>query len=418
MTAAARKNGPPAQSGFAAPRVLRALLKTQPTPFYLYDAAGLQTACREISGAFSWNEGLRLYFPVRMNPNPAILDVLHRAGCGALCASGTELQLAARAGLTGEQIIYAPMAWQEDSAAFAAREGAPYLMDSEDAPPAYAPRTLLLSLNPGGMLTLEGRPVWDLSRLKLGMKVDSALRLLQQISAAGRGETKLGLAMHLRDQEAEPERFLAAAELLFQMAAQAHRHSGVRVDACLIVGGLGACYRKLDKAVDLAALSSSVKGLYETHLAPLGLHPALQLAPGRWIAAKSGVLVSRVLAVKWREVPLAILDVSCAQFLREIAFGSVHRVTAPFARGEDTALTQLAGCLADPRDHFPGSYVLPPLAPGSCVMIHDVGADGHSFGNHYGGSPLCAEFLLETDGTVREIFRRQTHDALLAQYGL
>ena len=50
------------------------------------------------------------------------------------------------------------------------------------------------------------------------------------------------------------------------------------------------------------------------------------------------------------------------------------------------------------------------------VIICDAGADGRSFASNYGGSPGCAEFLLEQGGDVRCIRRRQTIDELLAAF--
>ena len=112
------------------------------------------------------------------------------------------------------------------------------------------------------------------------------------------------------------------------------------------------------------------------------------------MAAKAGVLVSRVLAVKRQQTPLVILDADCAQLLREIAFGASHRLIAPLApesRGKQ--LVRVAGAISDLRDHFSGSFVLPELKLGECVLILDTGADGRSFGSNYGGSLGCAEFF-------------------------
>ena len=403
------------EKNFLPPKVLRGLLQQQPTPFYLYDAAGLQSACRTLQEAFSWNAGFQAFFPVRMNPNPAVLAELSKAGCGALCAGYTELLLAKRAGLSGNDIVYAPMAFSMQPAAAAAKLGAQMLLDGAHALGPQIPAQVLLSVNPGGSLERNGLPVWKLDKCKTGMDEEHLYAMC--CSFATHAETQIGLAMFLRDQETEPQRFYAAMEMLFSLAARIKKTLGIEIRKIFLSGGLGARYRASDPELDLTEVSEHVKESYERLLGPEKLAPEISLAPGRWFAAKHGVLVTRVLAVKDQTPPLVILDVDCAQFLREIAFGASHRLSAPLVpENRKRTLVRAAGALSDLRDHFSGTFVLPELKLGECVVIHDVGADGRSFASNYGGSLGCAEFLLEADGTVRCIRRPQTAEQLLAMF--
>ena len=41
-----------------------------PTPFHLYDEAGIRRNARALKAAFSWNPGFREYFAVKATPNP------------------------------------------------------------------------------------------------------------------------------------------------------------------------------------------------------------------------------------------------------------------------------------------------------------------------------------------------------------
>ena len=64
-----------------------------PTPFYLYDEAGIRKRARLVNKAFAWNKGFKEYFAVKATPNPYILQILKEEGCGADCSSLTELQM-------------------------------------------------------------------------------------------------------------------------------------------------------------------------------------------------------------------------------------------------------------------------------------------------------------------------------------
>ena len=47
-----------------------------PTPFYLYDEAGIRKRARLVNKAFAWNKGFKEYFAVKATPNPYILQIL------------------------------------------------------------------------------------------------------------------------------------------------------------------------------------------------------------------------------------------------------------------------------------------------------------------------------------------------------
>ena len=77
-----------------------------PTPFHLYDEAGIRAKARALNAAFSWNKGFKEYFAVKATPNPYILQILHEEGCGCDCSSYTELLLSEAVGVVGHGIMF------------------------------------------------------------------------------------------------------------------------------------------------------------------------------------------------------------------------------------------------------------------------------------------------------------------------
>ena len=61
------------------------IAKTHPTPFHIYDEAGIVAAAQRLQRAFQWNAGYKEYYAVKACPNPAILRLLHDQGCGLDC---------------------------------------------------------------------------------------------------------------------------------------------------------------------------------------------------------------------------------------------------------------------------------------------------------------------------------------------
>ena len=85
---------------FLPARTLRQAAKRIGTPFYVYDEAGLRQNAAVARAAFSWNAGFALWFPLRWNPNPAVLSILRESGCGVECTSAAELAHAERCGFS------------------------------------------------------------------------------------------------------------------------------------------------------------------------------------------------------------------------------------------------------------------------------------------------------------------------------
>ena len=82
------------------------LEKITPTPFHIYDEAGIVDNAIAFQKAFQWNPGFRNFFAVKAAPNPSLLKLLAEQGFGADCSSMAELLLAERVGLRGEQIMF------------------------------------------------------------------------------------------------------------------------------------------------------------------------------------------------------------------------------------------------------------------------------------------------------------------------
>ena len=85
---------------------LQAIVQKYPTPFHIYDEAGMLKNLKRLQNAFGWNPGFREYFAVKAEPNPIILRLLHAAGCGMDTSSLTELMLCEALGIRGEQIMF------------------------------------------------------------------------------------------------------------------------------------------------------------------------------------------------------------------------------------------------------------------------------------------------------------------------
>jgi diaminopimelate decarboxylase len=98
-----------------------------------------------------------------------------------------------------------------------------------------------------------------------------------------------------------------------------------------------------------------------------------------------------------------------ANLMRPALYGSYHHISVP---GKEEAATKImydvTGSLCENNDKFAINRVLPKLAAGDIVVIHDTGAHGHSMGFNYNGKLRSSELLLRQDGEVVQIRRAET----------
>ena len=385
-------------------RALKRLIKSLPTPFFLYDEDGIRRIAQELFAAFSWNPGYREYFPVRLNCNPAILRLMHEEHAGLLCTSRAELILAARCGFSGEQILYAPLRRDDAAERMALDGGAVWLLDGPWLLPSRPPEKVILTLHPGGKLRMDGRTLGCQERSKFGMD-ETALRQTAR-TLADLGVQRLGIALRAESNELDADYYPAAAERLFRCCAELQDKADIRVCCCLLGDGLGASYRPEYREPGLPECGERIAKLAREILEPSGLGGlALFTALGRRLIVHQGLYVMRAIAVKQRERPLILADGSCGQLMRTTFLGSYRRLSVLGGGKRDRELCDVTGCSADDHDRFAESRLLPPVRTGDFLILHDVGAGCCTAAGCMTDGLPCAEYLLDSDKMLRPIGR-------------
>jgi diaminopimelate decarboxylase len=147
----------------------------------------------------------------------------------------------------------------------------------------------------------------------------------------------------------------------------------------------------------------------------------LEVEPGRFLVAESGVLLCEVRATKRSgEFDYVLVDAGFDNLARPAMYGAYHHVSIVGRDDEPTAPRVVAGPLCESADMFTqtkGGLIeprdLPPAEIGDLVCIHDCGAYAASMASNYNTRPHAAEVLVNGDD-VRLIARRQTIDEVLA----
>ena len=404
---------------------LDAITARYPTPFHIYDEAGIRENARRLKAAFAWNPGFREYFAVKATPTPAILKLLHEEGCGCDCSSLTELMLAQRCGVTGEEIMFSSNNTSDAEFHLARELGAIINLDDLTLVDALAgavdriPEKICCRFNPGGVFTLaqtrEGFQVMDNpGDAKYGMTRAQIAQAFTRLSAMGVRE--FGIHAFLASNTLSNEYYLALARILFRLAVELRDETGVRISFINLSGGVGVPYRPEQPENDIAAIGEGVREAYEEILAPAGMDDvALYTELGRFMLAPYGHLVTRAVREKHIYKEYIGVDACACDLMRPAMYGAYHHITV---MGKEDAPCDhkydVVGSLCENNDKFAVDRMLPKIDMGDLLVIHDTGAHGHSMGYNYNGKLRSAELLLRQDGSVDLIRRAETPDDYFA----
>ena len=392
-----------------------------PTPFHVYDEAGIRANARLLKAAFSWNPGFREYFAVKATPNPFLLKILHEEGCGCDCATYTELLLSEAVGITGHDVIFSSndtpeldMRKARDMGVYINLDDATYVDFLASMGPV--PETVCLRYNPGGSFSL-GNTIMDMPRdAKYGMTEDQMAGAITRLMKLG---TKhFGVHAFLASNTTTNEYYPALAGQLFRLAVRLRNATGAHISFIDLSGGIGVDYRPEQPRCDIGVIGEGVRVKYEEILPPNDMGDiAIFTELGRFMLAPYGHLISTVIHEKHIYREYVGLDACAANLMRPAMYGAYHHITV---LGKEDAILDhvydVTGGLCENNDKFAVERSLPEIQIGDIVAIHDTGAHGFSMGYNYNGKLRSAEVLLKKDGSFQLIRRAETPEDYFATF--
>ena len=408
-----------------APQTLAALAQTHGTPLWVYDAATIE---RQIKALRPFDV---IRFAQKANSNTHILKLMKRCGVMVDAVSLGEIERALAAGFTPgvhnghAEIVFTADLLDRATLARVAELGVPVncgSIDMLDQLGSVSPgHPVWLRINPGFGHGHSNKTNTGGEHSKHGIWHTDLAQACQRVRA---NDLKLmGLHMHIGsgvDYTHLQEVCGAMVELVAEVAVQ-----GLDLQAISAGGGLSIPYQAGEPQIDTAHYFSLWDAARQQIADLLGHPVALEIEPGRYLVAESGVLLTEVRATKTMgSNPFLLVDAGFSDLMRPAMYGSFHGMEILHADGtpangplQDTVV---GGPLCESGDVFTqgeGGVVLTRPLPVACVgdllVLHDTGAYGASMSSNYNTRPLSAEVLVE-NGQPRLIRRRQTVAELLA----
>lgn len=396
---------------------LIALAGEHETPLWIYDAAAIRRRIEQLS-AFDV-----VRYAQKACSNIHILGEMRKAGVRVDAVSLGEIERAKRAGYaTGNasgaaDVVFTADLFDRPTLERVVADGIEVNAGSIDMLRQLGERSpghrVWLRLNPGFGHGHSNKTNTGGENSKHGIwfeQLQDAMALVRQYSL-----TLVGLHMHIGSgvDYGHLERVCGAMVALC-------RNLGADLEAISAGGGLSVPYREGEEEIEPAhyfSLWDAARREIEAHV---GHAVRLEIEPGRYLAADSGVLVSEVRAVKTMgRNRFVLVDAGFSELARPAMYGSYHHITAIPER-TTTRPTIVAGPLCESGDVFTQTETgtvlprdLPDVAVGEHLVFHGAGAYGATMSSNYNSRLYVPEVLVDETG-AHLIRRRQTLDELLA----
>ncbi|GLZ39689.1 type III PLP-dependent enzyme [Actinokineospora sp. NBRC 105648] len=361
------------------------MLDVPETPAYVYDLAEVRSSVARLTAALPTPTGL--YYSLKANPHPAVLETLRAAGVAPEVCSRGELDAALVAGWSAAEVLYTGPGKRDDDVLHALTSGVrEFCVDS-----------------PHGLDQLS----------TLASSVDASVRTLLRVNddvpIGGQGLAMTGVASQFG---ADTGWIVSAPEDFGDRpgvhVAGLHLYMGTNVDsvAALLAqftrsletvalvskalapyvgdlevidlgGGFAAPFARPGPPADLTGLRAGLVDLLDGHLPGWrSREPFVTFESGRHLVGTAGTLVVRVLDVKrshGREV--VVLESGINHLGGMSGLRRLPPINPTFTV-QGTTPTIVTGPLCTPLDTWSKTAPLPPLSVGDVVTIPNVGAYG------------------------------------------
>ena len=388
------------------------IMKKYPTPFHIYDEKAIRQNAREFLKAFSILEGFKQFFAVKATPNPYILEILKQEGMGVDCSSYAELEMVERIGITGEEVMFSSNDTPAEDFIKAKQIGAIINLDDishidflEKA--AGIPDMICLRYNPGPARKgnqIIGKP----EEAKYGLTREQMLEAYKIVKK--KGAKRFGMHTMIVSNELNEDYFVETAKMMFELAVDVYKKTGVKVEFVNLGGGVGIPYKPEQEQVSYERVANGIRKAYEEIIVKNKLNPIKIFTEcGRVITGPYGYLVTKVRHIKHIYKDYVGTDASMVNLMRPGMYGAYHHITV---LGKENALHNhvydVTGSLCENNDKFAINRQLPEIVPDDILVIHDTGAHGFAMGFNYNGKLRSSEILLREDGSVIQIRRAET----------
>ena len=401
------------------------------SPLFLLDEADVRSRARRFRGAYIDSGARSVYYAAKALLATAVARWVSEEGLGIDVASRGELEVALRAGVSGDVMVLHGnnKSMGEVEAAIAAGVGRIVIDSFEDivrvadaAARAGIVQKVLVRVTVGVEAHTHEFIATSHEDQKFGLSMssgaaDEAVRRIAKLPSLD----FMGLHTHIGSQIFDAAGFEVAAARVVSLAQRIWDQQGIEVEELDLGGGMGIAYLEGDDPLDVSDMAVQIGEIVGKQCANEGIPmPALSFEPGRAIVGPAGITVYEVGTVKPVELDggqvrtYVSVDGGMSDNIRTALYDA--RYTVVLASRESTAeatMCRVVGKHCESGDIVVRDAWLPAdLAPGDLLAVAATGAYCRSMASNYNYLPRPA-VVSAAAGHLTVVLRRETLEDLL-----
>ena len=391
------------------------LIQQYGSPLYIYNETLLRTRCREMKHLVTYKNFMP-HYSIKANTNIHLLKIVHEEGLHADVMSPGEIFLALESGFKPEELFFIPNNVTAEDMMYAIERGITTSVDSLDQLELYG------QLNPGGKVAIRFNPgvgaghhekvITGGKKTKFGVNpemIPDVKRLLETYNL-----TLIGINQHIGSLFMDAKPYIESLSSILDIA-----RAFDELEFIDLGGGFGIPYHKQsgEQRLDIQALGEALDPILKSFAKEYGRDIQFQIEPGRYIPCESCLLLGQITSIKTNaDHDYLGCDIGFNALQRPIMYDSHHdiEIYSRESKSLELAPFTVVGNICESGDILAKDRLLPrETCRGDLIAIMDAGAYGYSMASCYNQRFRPAEILLCSDGSVKQIRKRDTFEDLL-----
>ena len=369
------------------------------TPFYYYDTAVLRKTLKTINEEAGKHENFEVHYAVKANANPKVLNIICKAGLGADCVSGGEIQAAINAGFPASKIVYAGVGKSDWEINLGLEKGI-FCFNVESIPELevineFAEKQgkvaqVCFRINPNVGAHTHANITTGLAENKFGIAMEDMENVIEE-AAQMKNIKFLGLHFHIGSQILDMGDFEALCNRINELQDQLESHH-IIVKNINVGGGLGIDYNHPNRVP-----IPDFKAYFDTYAKFLKLREGqkLHFELGRAVVGQMGSLITKVLYVKQGTAKqFAIVDAGMTDLIRPALYQAYHKIEN-ISSNEPEETYDVVGPICESSDVFAKAIDINKTHRGDLIALRSAGAYGEIMASQYNCRQLPKGYITE-----------------------
>lgn len=356
-----------------------------PTPFYFYDTDILRENLKSLSNCLKTNN--KVFFSVKSNTNPKILNIISDHKLGIDAVSFNEIKHCLRNGFIADDIVFAGVGKTDKEiedgiksniSCFNVESFQELDLINKLSKKQSKKTNVSIRINPNITSDTNKKIQTGSNEDKFGIDIKD-INHIPELSKLSNIDIT-GIHFHIGSQLLDLKPFKKLCVITNDITSHL-KENGVKLRNINVGGGLGIDYD--DPINNPISNFNDFINLFNKNI-NLDKNQSIHFELGRSVVGQCGYLISRILYEKISyNKNFLILDSGMNNLIRPALYNSIHKISNISVNNKDYINYDVVGPICESTDTFAKNYKLPSSNRGDLIAIHSCGAYAESMSSNF-----------------------------------